>query len=74
MVNLPSDIIMNIISFLGGEKHNINVNKMTLNKIIKQKDARLRDMMINDVSSLISSKTDVEVVKIMTVLKRRYIK
>jgi hypothetical protein len=77
MVFLPSDMIMNIVAFLGGEKYNINTDKKTLDKITRQTDLRLRNLMINDISTLIATRTynQVEkekIVKIITVLKRRY--
>jgi len=53
MVYLPSDVIMNIISFLGGEKYNISVeSESTMTKISRQSDARLKKMMIDDVAFL----------------------
>lgn len=60
MVYLPSEVIMNIISFLGGEKYNIKVEKeSTISKILKQKNDRIRDIMINDVAKILAQKTHI---------------
>jgi hypothetical protein len=58
MVYLPSEVIENIISFLGGEKYNIYPEyESTLVRISRQKDQRLKEMMINEVAVLLAEDT-----------------
>jgi len=63
MVYLPREIIMNIISFLGGAKY-INVSdKKMMKRILSQGNLKLRKMMVKDVLKTITSKIHLEIIK-----------
>jgi len=57
MVYLPSEVIENIFSFLGGEKYLLDTEaESTTTKILRQTDFTLREMMIYDVVTLLAKK------------------
>jgi hypothetical protein len=64
MVYLPVEIIENIISFLGGEKYNIELNnKKTMQLVVTQGNLHLKKMMIKDVLRTITSQFHIQIIK-----------
>jgi len=56
MVYLPSEVIENIFSFLGGEKYNIKLNKKKMMKLVIKRTLDIRRIMVNDVIKTMTGK------------------
>jgi hypothetical protein len=69
MVYLTEEIKQYIFSFLGGEKYTLDVTKPEVSSmVVKQKNKRLRAMMIGDIASRLTEHTKTEFLRLNTKL------